>query len=700
MSLSQSIHPFQSLKTLFQTPNSGYLSIQPHWSAPLASDAFSYIFTPAFDASLLGYALPTIRVLRVGNLWLPEETVPYLDRHTPSQSPLCIARNAVARGIEQMKESHLPQLTQHALMVGWGEFATEIGLIDKLSHIRIPVKGVVHAPQAKLLTLLMGILTGITHLKDLNEGPHPIAHDFWAIRAWGLYALPHYTGVSRTLAGCDEPTIADITEVLHSIADPFIETEIRSLLKQNQPLIVDFDIAPRRVSNTSTTFPEAEFGWQGNEVGLGYDAALVALTSPTYGRLFLAGFHYPRNPVGLPRLQQMVIATEARLRRRPKRRVELVEKRLENHKQQIAQRQQWLANQFAQQKTLWKQSQTLAETLAKLDEEIAELETLYRQTGRVETPHCKLAKARRRQQATGKKLMKVPKALQKAQRATATHQQQLIQLQAEETLLVKHLEQLRADNENHASWVPIILRMDAGFGTDANITWLIEMGYIIYTKAHNAKVANKLKGIVCPQTSFTRVGKNAEMIGFDGQFLNTCPYPLNMALERFHTPDGLKHSALIVYRDDDQTKTLQQWFHFYNSRQLIEAGIKEGNVVFKMHPLKMRSFGGIALQEQFSLFAANFVRFAAVWLKEKVNHSHTRFSKAFRRVKSMVRVMANTSAWVVATTKALCIRFDSTSAYPEAELRLQGTFLTRPPLLPKKSVSFSDFGNDSAFRCT
>ena len=77
-----------------------------------------------------------------------------------------------------MKESHLPQLTQHALLVGFGEFATEMGLIDKLSRIRIPVKGVVHAPQAKLLTLLMGILTGITHLKDINEGPHPIAHDF------------------------------------------------------------------------------------------------------------------------------------------------------------------------------------------------------------------------------------------------------------------------------------------------------------------------------------------------------------------------------------------------------------------------------------------------------------------------------------------------------------------------------------------
>ena len=61
------------------------------------------------------------------------------------------------------------------MLIAWGEYATEIGLIDKLSHIPIPVKGVVHAPQAKVLTFLMGILTGITHLKDLNEGSHPLA---------------------------------------------------------------------------------------------------------------------------------------------------------------------------------------------------------------------------------------------------------------------------------------------------------------------------------------------------------------------------------------------------------------------------------------------------------------------------------------------------------------------------------------------
>jgi hypothetical protein len=590
--------------------------------------------------------------------------------------------------------------TQHALMLAFGEFAHEIGLIDQLRRIPIPQKSMVHTPQAKVLTFLLGTLCGITHLKDLNEGAHPLAHDLAAIRSWGLCALPHYSGVSRTLAVCDDKTIEAITAALHEIAHPFIKEEVDLLRQQGQPLILDLDLAPRRVSNQSTTFPEAEFGWQGGSVGLGYDAALVALTSPTYGRLFLSGFHYPRNPVGLPRLQQMVSAAEARLGVRPKRRNFLVEKRLNNLQQQIAQRQQWLANQSSKQQELFIKDQMLANTWAQLEAEIEELETLYRDRGRVETINSQLAKARRRQEAAGKKAMKIPPALRQAKRAAETHQQRLEELKTQEAQLVQYLAQLQADNANNSDPVAIILRMDAGFGTDANITWLIEMGYQIYTKAHNAQVATRLVAMLSDETPKRRVGKNAEMIAWDNQFLGHCPYPLNMALERFHTPDGLKHSALIVYRDDGQVLTLPSWFNFYNGRQLIEAGIKEGNVVFKMHPLKIRSQGGIALQEQFALFAANFVRWAAVWLRNKVSRTYRCFDDALTRVKTMVRVMANTSAWVHTEEDAVVVRFDETAAYPGVEIRLAGTWRSQPLMLPQKKVPFSDFENDLPLRCT
>jgi hypothetical protein len=195
------------------------------------------------------------------------------------------------------------------------------------------------------------------------------------------------------------------------------------------------------------------------------------------------------------------------------------------------------------------------------------------------------------------------------------------------------------------------------------------------------------------------VGNNAEMIDCGQQAMANCPYPLHLALERFHTPAGLKHSTLIAYRDDDQTLTLPAWFDFYNARQLIEAGIKETNVVFKMHPLKLRSPGGIALQEQFALFAANFVRWAAQWLRQRVSRPTARFEVALGRVKTMVRVAANTSAWVIGKQDCLLLRFDQTGAYPGVELRLAGTWRVRPPILPQKVQNF-DFGDDFAPGCT
>jgi len=631
---------------------------RPVWGTP-ATVAFNPADAPA---------------VRVGGLWLLQETVNALKGPPWSQSPLDIARAAVDRGLSRMAELSQGMLTQHALVVAWGEFAHEIGLIQKISRVPIAQKSVVHIPQAKALGFFIGILTGILHLKDLNEGPHPLTHDWLALRAWGLVSLAHYTGVSRTLAACDEETVEAITQVLHEVSQPFIEQEVHLFLRQNLPLIIDLDLAPRRVSNTSTTFPDAEFGWQDDQVGLGYDAALAALTSPTYGRLFLTGFHYPRNPVSLPRLQKMVHAVEDRLGRRPRRRTELVEQRLQELEKTLARRRDWLAAPLDKQKVVKAQLETLPKEVARLKAEVTLLEATYRNQGREEKPHSQLAKARRRLAAAQKKLKKAPWHLQQAQRAAATHRERLERLQVEHAELTSHLARLQADNESNPNPVTIILRMDAGFGTGPNTTWLIEMGYFVYTKAHNAQVAAGLVNELEPETPLVRVGKNAEMTAWGKYHIAHCPYPLTVALERFHTPDGLKHSALIAYRDDGQCLTLPAWFDFYNARQTIEAGIKETNVVFKMHPLKMRSRGGIALQEQFSLFAANFVRWAAVWLRQRVCHSTRLFDDALTRVKAMVRVAANTSAWVVEEDESLLVKFDETSAYPEVELRLAGTW--------------------------
>jgi len=677
----------------------------PPWTAPrpLAGGARPTRATPPEPGSpwagvpAAGTIDPAhLPVERIGRLWVPQSAVRGLYRSSWSPSPLVTARAAVQQGLRRMAD--LPQglLTQHALLVAWGDFAQEIGLLPQLLGVAIPQKSVVHTPQAKVLSFLLGVLGGITYLQDLREGPHPLAHDWPALRAWGLVALADPSGISRTLAACDPPTVAALTAALHEVARPFIAQEVRLLGEQHQPLVIDLDLAPRRVSNTSTTFPGAEFGWQGNEVGLGYEAALAVLTSPTYGRLFLDGLHHPRHTVLLPRLQKLVRAVEERLDRRPQRRTALVQQRLAALQQDLARRLDWWDRQLAQQRGLQTRRDALPQEIGQWEAEVTALEA----TGRLERPHSRLAQARRHLTSARQQFQQLPQQLQRAAQAAATHQARVAALRAEYADLQAYLTQLQADNERNAAPVTIILRMDAGFGSGPNLTWLIEMGYLVYTKAYNAQVATGLLHQLPAGAHWTPVGRNAEMIGWGEHRLHDCPYPLTVGVERFHTPAEVKHSALLTYRDDGQELTLPAWFDFYNARQLIEAGIKEGNVVFQMHPLKMRSRGGIALQEQFCLFAANFVRWAAVWLRQRVAQGTPDFAEALTRVKALVRVGANTSAWVIGAAEHLLLKFDDTGAYPGVEIHLPGGWRSRPPLLPPAKVQNSDFRNDFGPGCT
>jgi hypothetical protein len=57
-------------------------------------------------------------------------------------------------------------------------------------------------------------------------------------------------------------------------------------------------------------------------------------------------------------------------------------------------------------------------------------------------------------------------------------------------------------------------------------------------------------------------------------------------------------------------------------------------------------------------------------------------TQTLTRVKAMVRVVANTSAWVIAEGDNLLVRFDETGAFPGVQLRVDGIWRTRPPILP------------------
>jgi len=62
------------------------------------------------------------------------------------------------------------------------------------------------------------------------------------------------------------------------------------------------------------------------------------------------------------------------------------------------------------------------------------------------------------------------------------------------------------------------MRTDAGFATGENLTELIELGYEVETKSGNPAVLTALRSRVTPETVWTPVGKNAEMVVWTSRF--------------------------------------------------------------------------------------------------------------------------------------------------------------------------------------
>ena len=95
-------------------------------------------------------------------------------------------------------------LTQHAMLVLWGQFAERIGLINELEAIPLHQKRRTHRPHTKVIEFFVAILAGFPHLKDISRSAHPLDQDQAVARAWGQPAWADYSGVSRTL---DAPTV-------------------------------------------------------------------------------------------------------------------------------------------------------------------------------------------------------------------------------------------------------------------------------------------------------------------------------------------------------------------------------------------------------------------------------------------------------------------------------------------------------------
>ena len=564
-------------------------------------------------------------------------------------------------------------LTQHAMLIVWGHFGRTIGLLERLAKLPIAQKTVLRAPQEKVTEFLVGLLSGMEYLTDLSEGPAPLTKDAEVPVAWKLQSLADASGVSRTLQACNDETVQGLAEALDAVSQPFIDRAVSDLRQRSEPFVLDADLTGRPVSSTSRTFPGAAFGYMDGEVRLGYQLAQVCLHTRLFGRQWLSAQHHPGNTVSAGCLLSLVQEAERRLGGHPRRRTELVAQRL----------------------SACEQESTALERLAAQQERraVAQAERIVQLAGRIEAAEVQVqtwgatpvstrqAGAYSRFNCLKKQIVGWRGQMERAQVQTtqaravaARHGEHRQARMAERDWLQERYERLCHENARQSDPPRCRLRMDAGFATGENLTEAIELGYDVDTKSANDALVQAVRDRVSADQEWTRVGENAEMIGWTNYRSNTCPYPLTVGLERFHTPQGVLHAVLLRSQEGPLTACpdLASWFHDYNARQTIEAGNKEEKTTFKVQHLMSRSPAGVRMQAMLTVFAANFVRWADEWIRPRVEQSNPRFDRVLSSPKRLVRVAANSLAAVERNEGRLLVRFSALSSFEGVVIRLCG----------------------------
>jgi hypothetical protein len=549
-------------------------------------------------------------------------------------------------------------LTHHAMLVAWGQFAQCIDLIAQIEAVPLHQKAVDHTPNRKVLEFFAAVLGGLEYLKDISHSAHPLDQDQAVAQAWGQAGWADHSGVSRALSTLTMEEAQQIVDVLTLVSRPFMGQEVMLAVRDQGKIVYDGDLTGRPVSNSSATYPNVAYGHMSDAVQLGYQAAMVSFHSPTYGRQWLSVVPHPGSTVACTQAGAMVCTAEAKTGVRPRRRTDLLAQRLARAE---AQQQRWEAKAM-QAEQAWTRAQTaLLETRGQLEgwqDKVTQYETAYKELQRPERPHSRLAQARakvgvyQRRQARREKL--VAKARTYLQRQQAHQEQWLVHVRELERRLA------RFEQENATNPMPVRadFRLDAGFGTPENVAMLIEMGYEVYIKPYGTWLKAHLKKQIGAETSWTQVAHNAEVTAWQAMVVKDFPYPLDIALERFYTGDTQRLGVLLHYGQDAVTADLPGWFHTYNGRQTIEAGIKEGKQVFQMRHLKVRSEAALFLQEHLAAFAANFVRWAAHWLTTQCPQEPEGWQEeTLPGVKTQVQVMAHTSAYVEWYEQGCLLRF-------------------------------------------
>jgi hypothetical protein len=570
------------------------------------------------------------------------------------------------------------QATQHAMLIPWGRFSRLLGLSERLRAAVVLRRHQDATPGGDLiLEFGLASLAGYEYLQDLNLGPHPLAGEQAVQDAWDI-EFRYYTTVSRFLYEVDETVVERVQAELDAIMQPYIRSAVHEVLCRQEYLTLCGDLTGRPVSAYSTTYPpDTVFGYMANQLRKGHQAALVTFKGIQH-RVHLTAFHHSGDTVSGVCLREMVETTEARLGCRPKRRTDILRQRIAAIETKMAQKQGWSE---AQQTTIRQQIERqirLGHQLQALRPQLVDIEARY--ADKPVPPYSKLAQTRKQKASWERQLQSALEQESQARHALRRHQQRLKALTAERDALLNWLAQLEVDNATNPNPVRIRWLLDGGFGDAANVTYLIEMGYDVYTIAHNGKTAQALRQEVPDNAQWEQAGSRTQALDMARQTLGDCPYPVRLTLLCWPSGDEFKYSTLISFRDAEELPTAEL-FPTYHQRQDVEAAIKQGKGAFSFTKLRVRSPAGIRLLGQFALvFWPNFVRWAADWMADHVRDETDRFAQVLQQVATQVRVAAKTSAVVLTNTQGQMVVFDVDGPYPGVQIRLDRPFAYQFPM--------------------
>jgi hypothetical protein len=561
------------------------------------------------------------------------------------------------------------QETDHAMLVVWGQFAHCLGIPQAFAEVPMYQKTVIHTPQNKVLEFLVANLAGVSYAKDISKATQPLDQDQAVAKAWGVSGWADCSGVSRTMHSLTQAQGEQYSAIVDRAIQPWIEQEVQLALNQGS-LELDGDLSPRPVSNGSKTYPGAEYGYMSDCLQLGYQAAMVSMRSPTYGRLGLSVTHHSGNTVSITQAEGLAVEAERSLGRCPMRRTDLLAQRIQNMEPEQKKRQANVAEaekKLVKTQAAWSEVQTQQGELAR---KLADLDTDYRKRNCPERPNSQLAQVRHRVEVWRLRLERCDLTVQQTKDRLAKQQTRLADWESQNTHLCLRLKHFQAENDANHNPISAIFRLDASFGNSENLALLIEMGYEIYSKPYGNWLSGTLAKMSATRSSdWEKVGKNAEMIAWKNLQLEDFPYPLDLGYERFwqgtdQSQPKLAYSGVIHFGARDVTADLPGWFHDYNARQTIEAANKESKQVFEVHHIKVRSRPAMRLQEHFALFAANFVRIAAVWLANQCQQVPDGWKESTHpAVKEQVKFGAHAFARIEWFGSDCLLRFAQRSVY-------------------------------------